>query len=77
MPLTLAMIEEPGTGLWISIRLTLAVVGLGSLLLIAALLHMRPRTPGTSYKLAMLGSLAFALQTAVLDALIWPAFFPA
>ena len=77
MPLTLAMIETPGTGLWISIRLTLAAVGIGSLVLIASLLRIQPRTPSAAHKLAVAGSLLFALQTAVLDALIWPAFFPA
>ncbi len=77
MPLTFAMIQGPNPALWFSIRLTLAAVGVGSLLMIAALLRMQPRVRGVSFWLAVLGSLAFSFQTAVLDALIWPAFFPA
>ena len=42
----------------------------------AALLALRPRQPRWAYWLAVAGSLPFALQTAVLDALLWPAFFP-
>jgi hypothetical protein len=77
MPLTFFMIEGPSPALWFSIRLTLAAVGVGSLLMIAALFRLRPRASGTSFRLAVAGSLAFAFQTAVLDALVWPAFFPA
>lgn len=76
MPLTFAMIQGPNPFLWFSIRLTLAAVGVGSLLMIAALLRMQPRSRGVSFRLAVLGSIAFSFQTAVLDALIWPAFFP-
>lgn len=77
MPLTYAMIENPSAGLWVSIRLVLAAVGVGSLLLIAALIRMQPRAPMGSYRLAVAGSIAFTFQTALLDALVWPAFFPA
>lgn len=31
---------------------------------------------GQQKRLAVAGSVPFALQTAVLDALLWPAFFP-
>ena len=77
MPLTFAMIENPSAGLWVSIRLTLAAVGIGSLLLIAALLRMQPRAPKGAFRFAVAGSIAFTFQTAILDALVWPAFFPA
>jgi hypothetical protein len=77
MPLTFAMIQDPSAALWASIRLTLAAVGIGSLLLIAALLRLQPAAPTGAYRLAVAGSIAFTFQTAVLDALVWPAFFPA
>ena len=76
MPLTFAMIQDPSAGLWFAIRLTLAAVGVGSLLLMAALLRLQPSTPKVAYRLALVGSVAFAFQTAVLDALVWPAYFP-
>jgi hypothetical protein len=76
MPLTFAMIQEPSAGLWLAIRLTLAAVGLGSLMLLTALLWLQPRSPKLAHRLAVAGSLAFTFQTAVLDALVWPAYFP-
>jgi hypothetical protein len=77
MPLTFAMIQAPGPGTWLAIRVTLGAVGIGSVLLVLSLLRIEPRTPERAHKLAVAGSLAFTFQTAVLDALIWPAYFPA
>lgn len=76
MPLTLAMLEAPSDGLWWAIRLTLAAVGIGSLGLLVGLIAVRPSTASLAYKLAVAGSVAFCFQTAVLDAVVWPAFFP-
>ncbi len=76
MPLTFAMLESPSEGLWWIIRLTLFAVGIGSLGLLAILVMVRPRSPSLAHSLAVAGSLAFCLQTAVLDALVWPAYFP-
>ena len=77
MPLTFAMLESPSDGLWWAIRLSLAAVGIGSLGLLVGLLAVRPSPPSLAHKLAVLGSLAFCFQTAILDALVWPAYFPA
>jgi hypothetical protein len=76
MPLTFAMLEAPSVGLWWAIRSTLAAVGLGSLGLLAGLLAVQPSPPSLAHRLAVLGSLAFCFQTVVLDALVWPAYFP-
>jgi hypothetical protein len=76
MPLTFAMLESPSDGLWWVIRLTLFAVGIGSLGLLAGLVAVRPRSPLLTHKMAVAGSLAFCLQTAILDALVWPAYFP-
>ncbi len=76
MPLTFAMLEAPSAALWWAVRIDLAVVGLGSLGLVAALLAVQPRSPALAHRLAVIGSLPFFFQTAVLDALVWPAFFP-
>jgi hypothetical protein len=77
MPLTFAMLDSPSDGLWWAIRLTLAAVGIGSLGLLVGLLAVRPSPPSLAHKLAVLGSLAFCFQTAILDALVWPAYFSA
>jgi hypothetical protein len=76
MPLTFAMLEAPSEWLWWTIRLTLAAVAVGSLGLLAGLVAVRPSPASRAYKLAVVGSVAFCFQTAVLDAAVWPAFFP-
>jgi hypothetical protein len=76
MPLTLVMLESPSAGLWWLIRLVLAAVGIGSLGILAGLVAVRPRAFSPAHALAIGGSLAFCFQTAFLDAVVWPAFFP-
>jgi hypothetical protein len=76
MPLTFAMLAQPSLPLWFAIRVTLTIVGLASLGILASLLTLQPRQPGIAYRAAVLGSVAFCIQTALLDALVWPAFFP-
>jgi len=77
LPLTSAMIQRPGSFLWLSIRLVLALVGLGGIALLLALLSLRPRRPVAAYWLAVAGAVAFCIQTAVLDLFVWTAYFPA
>jgi hypothetical protein len=76
MPLTFAMLEAPSVALWASIRGVLALVGIGSLGLVAAIASARPSDAPLARGIALAGALAFAFQTAVLDALVWPAWFP-
>ena len=75
MPLTFRMLEAPNPGLWIAIRIVLGAVGVASVALIIALLLLKPRDPVWAYALAVVGSIAFAVQTALLDAIVWPAYF--
>lgn len=75
MPLTVAMVEAPSNAIWIATRVTLAVVGAASLALAVALLALRPARRDWAFWLALAGALFFTLQTAVLDAIIWPAYF--
>lgn len=76
MPLTFAMLDAPSAPLWAAIRIVLGLVGIGSLGLIAALFLIDADRRGPAFWLAVLGSVAFAVQTALLDALVWPAYFP-
>jgi hypothetical protein len=76
LPLTSAMVQQPSDFLWLGIRLVLALVGLGSVGLLLALLVLRPRQPARAYWLAVAGSVAFCFQTAVLDLFVWTALFP-
>jgi hypothetical protein len=75
MPLTFAYLQSPSPALWVVIRVGLFGVGAGSIGLTIALLTMEPRVRGAAAVLALLGLLAFSLQTAFLDALVWPRFF--
>lgn len=75
LPLTVRMIEAPSPLLWFAIRSDLMLVGLGALGILLSLL--RVDSPGSRFRIAaIVGALPFVLQTAVLDALVWPAFYP-
>jgi hypothetical protein len=76
LPLTFEMLEAPSSALWLAIRVSLALVGLGSLGLMAAIASAQPHSATGRRRIALIGTLFFSLQTALLDALIWPAFFP-
>ena len=75
MPLTFAAAEASSVILLWVVRLVLAAVGLASLSLLAALLKTQPRRPLWAYWLAVIGCAAFCLQTAVLDMIVWSAYF--
>jgi hypothetical protein len=77
MPLTFALLEAPSAPLWWLVRLDLALVGAGSVGLLAAILTLRAPSGGGDRVAAVVGLVPFILQTAVLDALVWPAYFPA
>ncbi len=75
MPLTFAATATASAVLLWVVRLVLAVVGLASLGLLGALLNTQPRRPLWAYRLALIGCTAFCLQTAVLDMMVWSAYF--
>jgi hypothetical protein len=76
MPFTFMMIAQPSPGTWIAVRLVLTLTGVGSLCMLTALLRVSPRTPVWAHVLAVIGCIGFCVQTAVLDALVWTAYFP-
>lgn len=75
LPLTAAMLREPDPALWWAIRGTLFAVAAGSLGILVACLRLARAEGGRLSWLAVTGAVAFCLQTVVLDALVWPAFF--
>lgn len=77
MPLTFAWADAPSALGWWTVRADLLLVGIGAVGLLAATLTVQPRPPVPLHVLAVVGALAFTLQTAVLDALVWPAYYPA
>jgi hypothetical protein len=76
LPLTLEMLEAPNAALWLAIRCVLALVGLGSLGLLVAVASAAPHDAPGARRIALAGCALFSLQTALLDALLWPAWFP-
>jgi hypothetical protein len=76
MPLTFAFLAAPSAVLWVVIRIVLAIVGLATLALLVALLGTKPKGHRWARGLAVAGSILFLIQTGLLDALVWPAFFP-
>ena len=77
LPMTARMLLTPGLLLWWGIRCVLALVGIGSLgLLWLSFRHAQTR-PGLASWAATAGAIPFFTQTAILDALLWPAFYPA
>ena len=76
LPLTVAMLKQPGTTLWVGICLVLDLVALASIGMLWALLSLNQRNPTWAYLAAVIGSIFFSVQTAILDAIVWTAFFP-
>ena len=75
LPLTASMAEQPGLFTWVLVRFDLALVALGTLGLLVSLIGLDAGAP-KGRRLAIAGLIPFSLQTVVLDALVWPAFFP-
>jgi len=75
LPLTALMAEQPGLATGVCVRIDLALVAFGALGLLASLISLGAGAP-KGRRLAIAGLVPFCLQTVVLDALVWPAFFP-
>jgi len=73
--LTAHALDQPGPAAWAAVRIDLALVALGSLGLLASLVSLGSGAP-RGRKFAIAGLVPFCLQTVILDALVWPAFFP-
>jgi hypothetical protein len=76
MPLSFEYLDSPTPALWWAIRGTLWVVGASSLALVVALARLEPSEPTRARGWAIAGAVAFAFQTGVLDAFVWPLYFP-
>ena len=76
LPLTAIYLQNPSPGLWVAIRLVLFAVGAGATAL--GYMLIRRASLGSPFaQVAVLAFFFFWLQTAVLDALVWPWFYPA
>ncbi|RIK94813.1 MAG: hypothetical protein DCC71_23110 [Proteobacteria bacterium] len=75
LPLTAQMIEAPSPALWIAIRAVLAAVGVGAAGLLLVLVRLARARGGALRWAAVAGALPFFTQTAILDAIVWPAYW--
>jgi hypothetical protein len=75
LPLTERMVQAPSASLWLAIRVDLALVGLGALGLLAVMWRLPAGAP-PGRRAALLGLVPFCVQTALLDAVVWPAWYP-
>lgn len=74
MPMTLyALAHQIDLKLWI--QLVLALVAIGTIMLALALYTVRPAVPRRTLRVARIGVVFFAIQTVLLDAIIWPIGF--
>ena len=75
MPLTFAAIAAPEALTVWSVRLLLAFIGLASLSLLLVLWSVDAQPRVRTHYLALIGCALFCLQTVVMDAIVWAAFF--
>ncbi len=76
MPLAFLAVEQSSLALLWTVRVVLAVVGVASLGLLFTLVNVKPRQSLWAHRMAMAGSVAFCIQTVLLDAILWGIFFP-
>lgn len=75
LPLVYVAVEQSSQSwLWV-VRVALILVGAASMGLLVILLKNRLQKAGVAYWLALVGSVFFCIQTVLLDAIVWGAFF--
>ncbi len=71
LTLALLAVDQPSQAfLWL-VRIVLGVVGAASLGLFFVLRRVKLPQPAWAYRLAIVGSIFFCIQTVILDALVW------
>ena len=76
MPLTFAMLKTPSDVIWLAIRSVLIVTGIASVALLVSLFASDAERGDWLFWAAVMGLILFIIQTAILDAVIWPHYFP-
>jgi len=70
------MIINPSVFLWIGIRIILFTVGFSSIGLLAAFFYSDFDKSSWLFYAGIAGLIPFSIQTMILDAIIWPHYFP-
>ena len=74
--MTFPMIINPSVFLWIGIRTILFTVGFSSIGLLAAFFYSDFDKSSWLFYAGIAGLIPFSIQTMILDAIIWPHYFP-
>lgn len=76
VPLTAWVIASPSLLLWYGVRLDLFLVAVGAAMILAETFQHARAKRSVVGTLPLAGAIPFFVQTGILDALIWPAFYP-
>ncbi len=76
LPMTARMLLAPDPQLWFGIRFVLALVAIGSTGILLLAFRFARTQGGVATWAAAIGAIPFFVQTAILDAIVWPAYFP-
>jgi hypothetical protein len=74
--MTFAMISNPSILLWIGIRIILFTVGFSSIGLFLAFFFSNFEKSSWLFYAGIAGLIPFSIQTMILDAIVWPYYFP-
>ena len=74
--MTFAMIINPSVFLWIGIRIILFTVGFSSIGLFLAFFFSNFEKSSWLFYAGIAGLIPFSIQTMILDAIVWPYYFP-
>tara|TARA_B100000745_G_scaffold229759_1_gene154099 strand:+ start:896 stop:1432 length:537 start_codon:yes stop_codon:yes gene_type:complete len=74
--LTFAMMNNPSPFLWLVVRLILFTVGFSSVILLSSFFMSNFEKTNWLYIASIIGLTFFCIQTMLLDAIIWPYYFP-
>jgi hypothetical protein len=76
VPLTVEMLKAPSPLTWFAVRSVLILVGIGTVGLLSVATAAAMRDGGVLAWSAVVGGAFLCLQTAILDAAVWPVYFP-
>ena len=76
LPMTARMLLAPDAQIWGGIRIVLALVGIGATGILLLAFRVALTRGGAANWAAAIGSIPFFVQTAILDAIVWPIYYP-
>jgi hypothetical protein len=75
MSLTFSVADGYTLGRWVAVVSVLALTGLASIGLLVSVISLTPRLPAPLFWVTVIGGIFLVLQTAVLDGIVWTAYY--